>query len=64
MAQIPDTQKLERIRIALAGYDLGHVSTAMLVDLVRWALDQEDVSDADMAAAVKVAQDLRNSGQM
>ena len=59
MAQIPDAEKLSRIRIILAAYDDGECDATVLIDNVRWALDQEDVSDADVVAAVAEARRIR-----
>ena len=59
MAQIPDTEKLSRIRLVLGAYDDGECDAKLFIDNVRWALDQEDVSDADMAAAIAEARRIR-----
>ena len=60
MAQIPDAEKLNRIRIVLSAYDDGECDAKLFIDNVRWALDQEDVSDADIALAIAEARRIRD----
>lgn len=60
MAQITDAEKLYRIRTVLEAYDDGKCDERLLIDNVRWALNQEDVSDADMAAATAEARRIRD----
>ena len=60
MAQISDAEKLSRIRLVLGAYDDGECDAKLFIDNVRWALDQEDVSEADMAAAIAEAHRIRD----
>lgn len=55
MAQVTDAEKLARIRIGLAAFDRLEISIQVLVDNVRWALDQEAPSEADIEDATQEA---------
>lgn len=59
MAQISDAEKLSRISCALGAHDDGECDTRALIDIIRWTLNQEAISAADIAAGVEEAKRIR-----
>jgi hypothetical protein len=54
--KISDAEKLKRIREMLGYYDTGECAASILIDYVRWVIDLEERSDAEVRAAAEVTQ--------